>query len=465
MYKTHLVNSMPEKTDLDKFHFEENGLLYVVPRNKSLLNCIMKTLCENDTYHVYLYDKKKTDCTNYLIKINEKTESHLNDIINVNIDFKFKNGLYLVNIIIADRAIKFDNNFYEVKNITEICTKMKSLSESNNFSNLIALERIIGIDFGSKLCVPNMQIKNNTMTVFNNKTMEKMCVTIKSELNEIYGIDLSLSKIQKRIRKCHEHGFDIYKGTPIKDSDIELVKKFHLDVKKIIYNKYCRNIDMLFDVGCGRLTDLFFWNEAHIKNVVCVEPSKDSIISGKERYEKVKNKIRTKINVIEGVGDDDWSMDEKYNRIFDRKYDVISFNFTIHYLIENMVALMKNILSISKCGTKIIINCMDGDLINNELNQNGKIEVRNKNGEIIFAINDADNDNILVYLKSGYGMENGSIEKIVGIKRLLRIFDENGFKLLMKKPFLEYDSYIKNSLSMTQKSISKYYISLILEHK
>lgn len=182
-----------------------------------------------------------------------------------------------------------------------------------------------------------MIIQNNELIVYNDKEIHNLYQKLQKSLSKNYNLKISVEEIEPYFDKCNIYGFDIYKGTPEWDKDTSLIKKFHLDVKRKIYEKYCHNINMLFDVGCGRLTDIFYWNENHIKNVHCIEPSKDSIISGQQKYEKNKNQIKTKILVVEGVGDINWNDNEKYQKFLNQKYDVITFQFTIHYMLKILI--------------------------------------------------------------------------------------------------------------------------------
>ena len=126
---------------------------------------------------------------------------------------------------------------------------------------------------------------------------------------------------------------------------------------------------------------------------------------------------------------------------------------------------MKNIREISKSGTKIIITCMNGNLILDDLKK-GDIIVRNqKDKNIIFAISRYSDDDILVYLKGGYGMEHGSIERIVDIKKLIKLFQENNYRLIEEKPFLDYNSNYKEQMNSEQKNVSYYYTSLMFEYE
>lgn len=277
------------------------------------------------------------------------------------------------------------------------------------------------------------------------------------------------------------------------DPDTSIIKKFHIDVKKQIYNEYCNNIEYLLDIGSGRLSDAYLWYTNHIKNVMCIEPSLDSIKYATKLVEKYKNDMN--IQIINGIGNETWKTNNKYKEIIKHKYDAITLQFTIHYMMKNIDILMKNILSVIKPGTVVIITCMNGNLIRDKLNKYHKIEIRNRQ-EPVFYIhpmysqnnrdnnisinrkNNTSNDNssnnnaitlsnndILVYFKGAYGVASGSIEPLVDIKYLTDQFVVNGFKIVRVKNFLDYKSKIKNKMSHMQKSVSYYYISLVFKYE
>lgn len=484
MYKKDLINAIEEHyqndpkqseiilQNLSKIKYitqksDTEQLLFNVPRNKFVYESIRCELCKHN-YNVYLYSKKKVHCTNIVLPINYLTGLSILEQQLLS-ELQKKDNVINVVIIISPNNETFNKYFIKIERKminTLLCYDRVMLSNPVNFSQFMTTKYLIGLPLFDNVCVPNMEIINDELMIYNETNIEKLISKIHDDISDKYHIKISVKHLQKMITKCHEHGFEIYKGQPERDTDTDIVKKFHLDVKKSLYKKYCHNINFLFDSGCGRLTDLFYWNDSGIRNVYCVEPSVDSIESGKKRYEKVKRTIKTNILVINGFGDIDWETDVKYRSISDKKYDVITFHFTIHYMIDNIDMIMKNLKLISKNGTKIIITCMDGNLIKEHLksSSNSQIVVKNKNGKIIFAIGEYSDNSILVYLKGGYGMEYGSIEKIVDIDKLQKTFSKNNFKLIERKPFLQYDSNIKNIMTKEQKNISLYYTSIIFSY-
>ena len=140
-------------------------------------------------------------------------------------------------------------------------------------------------------------------------------------------------------------------------------------------------------------------------------------------------------------------------------------------MMNHIDMIINNLNKIMKSKTKIIITCMDGNKIHNEFIRNKQIEVRNKQ-EPIFAIipfykvtqqiPESDN-NILVYFKGAFGVSSGSLEPIIDIQKLIKIFRDNNIKLIEKKNFAEYNVPIKSKLYPNQLRVSSYYMSLIFE--
>ena len=140
-------------------------------------------------------------------------------------------------------------------------------------------------------------------------------------------------------------------------------------------------------------------------------------------------------------------------------------------MMNNIDIIIKNLEKVIKSGTKIIITCMDGNKIQNDFIKFRKVEIRNKQ-EPIFAIvpfykvtseiPDKDN-NILVYFKGAFGVSSGSLEPIIDINKLIKIFEDHGLKLLKRKNFADYNIPIRSKLYPNQLKVSSYYMSLIFE--
>ena len=332
-------------------------------------------------------------------------------------------------------------------NINLTIQRFLTRSSISSMADLLILYEVNNIDIRDKICLPNMTIRQGRIIVF-------------------YGEYLEMY-FKKLVKHCNVEGFDIYKGEQVKDPDTSIIKYFHIMIKEDILKKYASNCEYLLDVGSGKLTDMRLWDKINVKNVVGIEPSIDSIELGNEKINKFG--FKGKINVINGVGDIDWISDDKYKIVLDNKYDVITFQFTLHYMMNNIQTIINNLNKVMKKGTKIIITCMDGNKIQNDFNKYKQVEIRNKQ-EPIFAIvpfykvtqqiPEKDN-NILVYFKGAYGVSSGSLEPIIDINKLIKRFQENNLKLLERKNFADYNLPIKNKLYPNQLRVSSYYMSMI----
>ncbi len=341
----------------------------------------------------------------------------------------------------------------------------------SSMADLLMLKEINNYDVSQRLCLPNLTIRQGIIKVFYGKYLEVYFKTLQKALKLYYNKDYTIEQLKKEVKHCNAEGFDIYKGEIIKDPDTDIIKFFHILIKKDIIKRNASNCKYLLDVGTGKLTDMRIWDENNIKNVVGIEPSVDSLKMGEERIKKFG--FKGSLQLINGVGDDDWTLNEKYKVALSNKYDVVTFQFTLHYMMNNIQTVISNLKKVMLPKCKIIITCMDGNKIQRDFNKYGHVEIRNKQ-EPIFAIfpmykvneiiPEKDN-NIIVYFKGAYGVSSGSIEPIIDIDRLIDIFKQNGINLLERKNFSDYDIDLKRKLFPPQLKVSSYYISLLFQYE
>ena len=354
-------------------------------------------------------------------------------------------------------------------NLNLTFNKFLTRASISSMADLLMLYDINNIDIRNKICLPNMTVRQGRLVIFYGSYLEQFFNKLHNDLQSYYNKNIAVEDLKNMIKHCNVEGFDIYKGPMIKDPDTDIIKYYHNMIKRQILNKYGTNINYLLDVGSGKLTDLRMWNEMNIKNVVGIEPSVESIKMGNEKLKKFG--FKGNINIINGVGDIDWHSQDKYAIVFKNKYDIITFQYTLHYMMNNINIVMNNLKDIVKLGTKIVVTCMDGNKIHEDFKRYQKVEIRNKQ-EPIFAIvpfykvteqiPEKDN-NILVYFKGAFGVSSGSLEPIIDINKLIKIFENNKYKLLERKNFADYNIPIKNKLHPNQLKVSSYYMSIIFE--
>ena len=402
--------------------------------------------------------------------------------INTNEPLKYKKNWFTYQLPSMDGATDIYDvminpvfNFYfagmKFFNVNLTIYRFLNRASISSMADLLMLYEINNLDIRNKICLPNMTIRQGRIVVFYGEYLEIYFNKLQKALKEYYNKSYTIDDLKKMIKHCNIEGYDIYKGVITKDHDTDIIKYFHIMIKQEILKKYATNCNYLLDIGSGKLTDMRLWDGINVKNVIGIEPSIESIELGNEKIKKFG--FKGKIDVINGVGDIYWQSDEKYNIVLKNKYDIITFQFTLHYMMNNIEMILNNLNKVMKSKTKIIITCMDGNKIHNEFIRNKQVEVRNKQ-EPIFAIipfykvtqqiPESDN-NILVYFKGAFGVSSGSLEPIVDIEKLIKIFEKNNLKLIEKKNFAEYNLPIKNKLYPNQLRVSSYYMSLVFENK
>lgn len=348
-------------------------------------------------------------------------------------------------------------------------SKKRAFPES--FVDLISMEKFNNIYLLKPICIPIMAINKGRVRIMYGEQLELFYKDIQKLLKLWHNKYLSIEKIKKKFKSCYdiEEPFEIYKGKIFVDEDTHPIKIFHIQIKRFLINKYCFNSNNLLDIGSGHLKDLEFWYEANIKHVIAIEPSKSSIKKAYKRLQKFKYPID--VNIINGVGDEYWKKNKKYDILYkNAPFNCITLYFTIHYMIDNLNILMQNIDSSSKKGTYVIILCMNGNYTFKKLlKHKGKIEIRN-NLEPIFGVYSLEDLNkyesfkivkVLVYFKGTYGVQAGSIEFIFDQNFIIDAFNKYHFSLVDKFPLLNIDLPEKNYLTKLQKKVSKFYMGLI----
>lgn len=200
------------------------------------------------------------------------------------------------------------------------------------------------------------------------------------------------------------------------------LRKIHNDIKRdFIYNN-TKDDQLVLDVGCGRGGDIQKWLTQKVKLVAC-DPDKNSIYDARKRDREHKVKFY--------IGD--------IAKTPVQEYDVICYNFSIHYIFASEELFLNTINHIrdrSKIGTKLIGTVPDSeeillkpdtykDSLGNEIR---KVNVQGDFGDLVsFNI-----------VGSPY-YRNGPISEPICYKELLITYmDRAGFELDYWIPFVSF---------------------------
>lgn len=250
------------------------------------------------------------------------------------------------------------------------------------------------------------------------------------------------------------------------------LRKFHQHIKLLYLLKYF-NQGIIIDIGSSDLKSMKFWKRLNnIKHVYSLEPSDELFEIG---YNKLinDNYFKNKVTFIKATGEKKWidgsaaknySSKIKLLKMKDIKADLITFEFSFHYLINNIDVVINNIKNFSKSGTNIIIHTLNGNLVKDKLKDKNKFIVKRGEEEIFYLeklYNDDDEfKKINVYFKGVTGLDNIIPEYIVEQDYLFNKFLSNGFSIQ------EYTKFIKNynenfSLTKHEYDISNMYVTYV----
>ena len=114
---------------------------------------------------------------------------------------------------------------------------------------------------------------------------------------------------------------------------MEHVRKYHNDEKRDLIRAIAREGDAVLDVGAGFGGDIGKWKHARV-NVSMCEPCLDALEEAKTRAKYYKMQINFYHGDISAVPH--------------RKYDIICYNFSLHYIFATHELFMTSIREISK---------------------------------------------------------------------------------------------------------------------
>lgn len=327
----------------------------------------------------------------------------------------------------------------------------REISRSHPFSFLdfIMLKKMNNIDKIQDFCLKNIIIRQGQARIINDKNdIPAFYKIVIKYLKLWYNLDVenshkkTMNFFNKNVIKCTKKYGTIYRPSDILYKD-PLIKKETILHRKILQNyiyEYGKKLNSLLDVGSGKLLDSKIYIKMNIKEMYGIEPSKESLQIARETVSKLKKQgYKINFKLFHGFGDQPFP--------FKKQFDIITFIFTIHYMISNLDKVIENINNSSKTGTKIIITCINGMKLLNELKKNDKYEIRHNNDIMwgVYKYNDSLNiklPKVLFFMKDVYGLENGSEEHVVNIEDLITNFSKNNIKLELRKTFLdEYNQH------------------------
>ena len=294
--------------------------------------------------------------------------------------------------------------------------------EWHTFADVYLLKLINGIDFTEDICIKDLVKHKGSVIIRTESDIKNMYKLIQGYLKK-YKIEVSLSFLNKHFIKCSSKFNTIYKRRVL-NSD-PLIREqigFHRKISQKYIFKYGYDKDYLLDMGSGKLSGSYIYKNAKIKNVFGVEPS---IYSVKMAYDTAKKYPSVNFTIINDYADKPLKIKQKF--------DIITFIFTIHYMMKNINVVIDNIKNLANSGCKIIITCVNGNKVKS-LMKNKKYEIKHNN-DTYWGVYDIGKSEYMFYMKDVYGLELGSKEQLVDVKKLIKIFKTNSINLIYESDF------------------------------
>jgi hypothetical protein len=320
--------------------------------------------------------------------------------------------------------------------------------------------------------MPQLRKRCGKISCIDENTYKKTITTIKEYLNLWHKIDVSIKELEN-IFMCNKiNPYNKYLKNVDRSNLFNNLRKYHQYIKSYYLEKYCKNINILLDVGSAHLKSLKFWKKYNIKHIISLEPSKDLYESGLKIMEK-NDFAKKRIKYIRAVGEKDWisgnaSLNNNSKKdlihLKNIKVDCITFEFSLHYMIYNINVLMKNINNVSKKNTYVIIHSINGDFVEKSIFKDNKISVYYNNDEVFYIKKKYKDSNINkkidIYFKGAQGLNNIVTEYVINPTYLINKFIEYDFKLVEYTKFLDHESS-KFNLQDYEIKVSNMYVTYV----
>ena len=203
----------------------------------------------------------------------------------------------------------------------------------------------------------------------------------------------------------------------------------------------------LLDLACGKGGDIFKWDSNKISECVGIDISDDNINNMDNgawvRYANCKKRRRNAPSMKFDTLDTSLNLKENIPGIFtvDKKFDIISVMFALHYFFKNtqtLTGLIKNIVENIKEGGYLIGACFNGDICHEKLLEEKSLEYRLEDQLLLkidrkYTGDDFENDETSLGKEIGvdmYSIGTTNVEYLVNFNYFTSVLRSHGIKLI-----------------------------------
>ena len=228
----------------------------------------------------------------------------------------------------------------------------------------------------------------------------------------------------------------------VKKSEMVQMRKFHNEIKTIMYTKYVKKGDNVLEIGAGRGGDIYKLKKRGANYVLMVDIDQPGLNEAKERNKKLKSE--TKINTMLGNARTDLTKEisnkMKNNNI--ESFNVVSIQFAIHYFFETakiFQLFFKNIDKYLKKGGYVLVTTLDGESVKKLLEKKNE----HKFGSIFEIQKKYDSKKLSKDKKFGHKIDvigetfGKQSEYLVFFETITQKFKDNGYDMVQTGLFGE----------------------------
>jgi ubiquinone/menaquinone biosynthesis C-methylase UbiE len=199
---------------------------------------------------------------------------------------------------------------------------------------------------------------------------------------------------------------------------MDKIRKLHNNCKRQLIQEWVKPGSCVLDCGCGRGGDWWKWKEARVQ-INAIDPDPESLIEAEKRAKEIGLDV-----VFLGAGD-------IRQAAFAGPYDVVCYNFSIHYImadLENSIRAIK-------------IAVRPGGLLMGIAPEKARAEVMaDENGVFSDDLHNKfkiDEPNLLIQLSDGpYYADGPKVEPLLDSRILIQNLKEAGFEKIIWEPML-----------------------------
>lgn len=246
----------------------------------------------------------------------------------------------------------------------------------------------------------------------------------------------------------------------IRDNKYNCVRKYHNAVKRQLINKFATGKEVL-DIGSGAGGDIRKYVDAKSKRVVGID-----IVP--VQYEHPKHMTFIKMNTP------NYDVQNVLNeRSIPGKFDVVNCQFAAHYFFKNEATLSQfcsNVFMSLRKGGVCVMTVMDGSAVHGVFQRAGITKGKKLVMSDVFYVKrnydefDLVGNAITVMLRGTKYFEKPSEEYAVNIPKFVEYFEKFRMKLVLKKPFREFEKLKESTmLNNGERAFSYFNVAMVFQ--